>query len=67
MEGLQRVTFRFGRDAEVRYLQRVPKRGDLVTHGRALWVVFDVSADAVGATVICELPTGNGRGLAHVA
>jgi hypothetical protein len=54
MDGLQRVTFRFGGEIEVRYLARVPAAGDLVAHGSALWTVVLVDADALGATVVCE-------------
>ena len=60
MAGLQRVTFRFGEAIEVRYLPGIPEPGDLVTHERDLWRVAFVSADAVGMTVICELPKGDG-------
>jgi hypothetical protein len=56
MDGLQRVTFRFEDATEVRYLPRLPESGDLVVHGSTLWRVAFVSADAVGTTVICEVP-----------
>ena len=67
MDGLQRISFRFGGDLEVRYLPQVPEAGDLVSHETALWVVAFVSADTVGVTVICELPRGEGHHLQHVA
>jgi hypothetical protein len=67
VEGLQRVSFRFAGDLEVRYLPQVPEAGDLVSHETELWVVAFVSADTVGVTVICELPSDDGRHLQHVA
>ena len=67
MDGLQRISFRFGGDLEVRYLPKVPVAGDLVSHETELWVVAFVSADTVGVTVICELPRGDGHHLQHVA
>ena len=54
--GLQRVSFRFGRETEVRYLAQVPEIGDHVTHGTAIWVNSEVRTDGVGAFVTCELP-----------
>ena len=67
MDGLQRITFRFGRDLEVRYLPKAPDAGDRVTHGRELWVVAVVSMDAVGVTIVCELPRRDGPELELVA
>jgi hypothetical protein len=67
MDGLQRVTFRFGRDREVRYLPQIPKAGDFVTHWRELWVVTFVTQDTAGRTVICDPPRGDGHRLEHVA
>jgi hypothetical protein len=50
----QRVTFRFGRDTEVHYVDRLPAIGDRVTRGRELWVVTRVEGDDLGMLVICE-------------
>ncbi len=61
MDGLQRITFRFGSDMEVRYLPQTPRPQDLVTHEGGLWTVAFVSADAAGVMVICELPRGDGH------
>jgi hypothetical protein len=55
----QRVTFRFGRDTEVQYLDRLPSVGDRVSHGQELWVVTDVEQDDVGALVVCQRPARN--------
>ena len=57
---LQRVTFRFSVDTEVHYVVALPKAGDLVAHGRQLWVVVRVVEDSAGAVAICEL-SPNGR------
>lgn len=51
----QRVTFHFGDDAEVQYLQEVPAIGDYVSHHDALWTVSNVEDDGLGALVTCEL------------
>ena len=59
MDGLQQVTFHFGRDSEVRYLTDVPEAGDRFTHGDALWVVSLVDGDSIGSIVTCELPAGD--------
>jgi hypothetical protein len=50
----QQVTFRFGRDTEVHYLERLPREGDRVALGRELWVVTSVDSDEVGVVVVCE-------------
>jgi hypothetical protein len=50
----QRVTFRFGAAADVRYLSDVPEVGDFVSHRGDLWVVTRVEVDPVGVLVICE-------------
>jgi hypothetical protein len=63
MDGLRRVTFRFGRDMDVRYLPAIPEPGELVTRRDELWVVSHVSDDAGGTTVVCDLQKGNGRDL----
>ena len=60
------VTFRFGNDYEIRYVARIPEPGDLVTHGRELWVVTSAPADEEdGVTVICapEVARSHRRGL----
>jgi hypothetical protein len=67
MEGLQRITFRFGVDSDVRYLPSVPERGDRVTHGGDLWVVAFVSADGAGVVVVCEHRDGGNHDLRRVA
>jgi hypothetical protein len=67
MDGLHRITFRFGADTEVRYLPEPPEPGHLVTHGAELWVVMAVAADSAGTTVICQRPTGDGPRLRSVA
>ena len=67
MDGLQRVTFRFGPEIEVRYLPRVPEPGDFVSHTHDLWVVSFVSSDIAGTTVICRLHDGDDRRLRSVA
>ena len=63
-----RVTFRFGREIEVKYLVRLPAIGDHATHGRELWVVTDVQRDASGPMIVCERASGasvrGGTGLA---
>ena len=41
-EVLTRVSFRFRRELEVRYLAQVPEVGDHVTHASELWVVMEV-------------------------
>jgi hypothetical protein len=61
MDRLQRMTFRFDGEIEVRYLPRPPQPGDFVAHTTELWVVVFVSADAAGVTVVCELLDGNDR------
>jgi hypothetical protein len=53
---LHRVTFRFGRDAEVHYVHDLPSIGDHVTHGRELWIVARVDSDPLDALVVCERP-----------
>jgi hypothetical protein len=60
MDGLQRATFRFGNEIEVRYLRDAPETGDFVAHTNGLWIVTFVSADAAGITVVCELRDGEG-------
>jgi hypothetical protein len=56
------VTFRFGNDYEIRYVARIPEPGDLVTHGRELWVVTSAPADEEGgAIVICAPEVGRSR------
>ena len=67
MDGLQRVTFRFGPEIEVRYLPRIPAPGDFVSHTIDLWIVSCVSADLVGATVVCRPNDGDDRRLRRVA
>ena len=67
MDGLQRVTFRFGSDVEVRYLPAIPRSGDFVTRGHDLWEVAFVSSESVGMTVICELRDGDDGRAANVA
>lgn len=52
----ERVSFKFGRETDVRYLTRVPEVGDHVTHGSELWVVSGVETDELGALVTCEPP-----------
>ena len=51
-----RVTFDFAGAREVHYISDVPEVGDLVTHGRELWVVKRVDEDDLGSVVTCELP-----------
>lgn len=53
-----RVSFRFERETEVRYLPRLPEVGDHVTHGSHLWVVSEVEEHELGALVTCEPPPG---------
>ena len=53
---LQRVTFRYGPEREVRYMSRVPEVGDHVTHGSEIWFVSDVHTDDLGVFVTCEQP-----------
>ena len=60
MDGLQRVTFRFGHEMEVRYLPDVPAAGDFVAHTNGLWIVTSVSGDVAGITVVCELQDDEG-------
>ena len=54
MDGLHRITFRFGPDIEVRYLPASPEPGAFVNHRSELWIVSFVTADSAGMTVICE-------------
>jgi hypothetical protein len=58
----QRVTFRFGRDTEIHYLDRLPSIGDRVSHGQELWVVAAVDGDDLGVLVICERTAGDASG-----
>lgn len=51
-----RVTFDFAGAREVHYISDVPEVGDLITHGRELWVVKRVDEDDLGSVVTCELP-----------
>jgi hypothetical protein len=67
MDDLERVTFRFGGEIEVRYLARLPATGDLVAHGSALWAVVLVDVDALGTTVVCERLGDTDRHVGHVA
>jgi hypothetical protein len=56
------VTFRFGNDYEIRYVARSPESGDLVTHGRELWVVTAAPANEEGGvTAICAPEVGRSR------
>ena len=55
MNESQRVTFRFARDTEVHYVDRLPSIGDRVTHQHELWIVASVDEDLVGVIVVCEL------------
>jgi len=52
----RRVSFKFGRETEVRYLEKVPEVGDYVTRRSEIWIVSDVRTDDIGALVTCELP-----------
>ena len=62
MDEQRLVTFRFGNDYEIRYVARVPESGDLVTHGRELWVVRSAPVDGDGGvTVICAPEVGRSR------
>ena len=55
----QRVSFKFGRETEVRYLARIPEVGDHVTHRSDLWLVSEVGTDGLGGVLVtCELPKG---------
>jgi hypothetical protein len=59
----QRVTFQFGRDTEIHYLDRLPSIGDRVSHGQDLWVVAGVNGDELGGVlVICERTAGGASG-----
>jgi hypothetical protein len=57
MDGLRRVTLRFGTDFDVRYVPEIPEPGDAVTHEGALWIVTSVATDAGGVTVTCAPST----------
>jgi hypothetical protein len=61
MDGLQRITFRFGTEFEIRYLPGVPEAGDFVTRQAVLWVVVFVASNGTGMTVMCEIPDGDGH------
>jgi hypothetical protein len=50
---LQRVSFRFGSETEVRYLTRAPEVGDRVTRATESWLVSEVDTDELGALVTC--------------
>jgi hypothetical protein len=50
----QQVTFRFGVDADVRYLHELPEIGDFVSHRNDLWVVTSIQVSSLGALVSCE-------------
>ena len=62
MEELRAVTFRFGGEYEVRYLQRVPEVGDHVTHAGSPWLVASIDEDATGPIIRCNLPNGGSNG-----
>jgi hypothetical protein len=51
-----RVVFWFDTDSEVRYVSGMPEVGDHVTHGRELWLVSRIGADAFEEYVICKRP-----------
>jgi hypothetical protein len=55
MDGLHRVSFKFGPESEIRYLTGIPELGDRVSHANELWVVADVEHDLAGPLVVCEL------------
>jgi hypothetical protein len=63
----QRVTFRFARDTEVHYVDRLPSVGDRVTHQHELWIVASVDEDLVGVNVVCELPSHSRSGAARLS
>jgi hypothetical protein len=54
--GLERVSFRFESDSEVRSLAHTPTRGDRVLHGGKLWVISYVVTDDLGRFVGCVRP-----------
>jgi hypothetical protein len=60
MADQERVTFRFGREIEIKYLARVPEIGDHVARGSLLWLVTDVQSDDAGPVVVCEPPSRGG-------
>jgi hypothetical protein len=62
MDSPQQVTFCFGTDMEIHYLDRLPSVGDRVAHARELWVVTNVDEDAVGVLVFCEHPSQDAPG-----
>jgi hypothetical protein len=45
---LVQVNFRFPDGDELRYLERAPRRGSVVHHDSAEWVVTDVDLDTTG-------------------
>ena len=51
---LRPVTFRFAERMEVHCLAKRPEVGDLVTHGREIWVVGSVDDGGAGTIVACE-------------
>jgi hypothetical protein len=67
MDRLQRVTFKFGGEIEVRYLPSTPQSGDFAAHASELWVVVFVSADVAGVTVVCRLQDGDDRDARNAA
>jgi len=53
-EGLQRAQFTFENEHEIRYVAAFPEVGDLVAHGRELWLVARADIDELGLTVSCQ-------------
>jgi len=49
---LMRVNFGFPDGDELRYLDRAPRRGSVVHHDSAEWVVTDVDLDTTGGYTI---------------
>jgi len=52
-QGLQRMSFKFERDSEVRYMAGVPKVGDHVTRGDELWTVSAVDNHRDEPVIVC--------------
>jgi hypothetical protein len=51
---LRRVRFKFGSEAEVRYLKGLPEVGAHVTYRNEAWVISALEDDGAGLLVKCE-------------
>jgi hypothetical protein len=62
---LTRVSFRCPTQTEVRYVEKLPVGGQVITMGGQQWVVSEISGDEAGGfTVSCRSPSA-GEARAH--